>query len=367
MSVEFGHHNDDAKRDRQEQLERFARIARGYERAYHIEDSKVRLVQEQAIANDLQQHVPVLIRGHWRTGKTSTIRSLGTHVFGKNMLCEDISPMMASKPPDEFARNFAYPVAEFLKKQGEKDVDHKALEESSMMPLDALDQYCGAKGVSAVLALDEVVAFDEQPDILQYIADLKRFKNISVALVLHRIGRMEDTFKKVFNGYTTYFMEPLSAPEADLLIEGPLRDTNPKIIFTPEAKKEICALSGNRPWEIHNVCHASIEPPWSGEWVPRLTYTLEDIQALMQNPRASDHPLNTILHNYDKIYNIAFTLQERRLVDKMSKQPEGLASILVKRDLVHPLIELGIIRMNSEAGTYEINGELMRKVFAKEV
>ena len=90
-------------------------ISYKYEPNRAIEDSIVRLEQEEKIYKNLEDNQPVLIRGNWRSGKTSMLKSLKNHKFGKeNSIFIDASTIF-SNSIDEFKSNFGkYQIIEFL-------------------------------------------------------------------------------------------------------------------------------------------------------------------------------------------------------------------------------------------------------------
>ncbi|MDP3769701.1 MAG: hypothetical protein Q8R40_02070 [bacterium] len=96
----------------------FGNVARKYEWAMPISDSIVRLDQEAEIAGELHDGASVLIRGNWRMGKTSMVRSLETHQFGaeSSLFIDAMGEGMGRDVSlEDFKKHFgAYKISRFI-------------------------------------------------------------------------------------------------------------------------------------------------------------------------------------------------------------------------------------------------------------
>lgn len=356
----------------------FGNIAGMYEQAMPIADSVVRLDQEAEIAQKLRNNIPVLIRGNWRMGKTSMVHSLVTHQFGAtNSLFIDA---MGEGPDrdaslDDFRKHFGVStIAEFIAKRefpSAKSQDkfekenqiRKQIKESQKLPFEFLNDYLSEKGEKVFLSLDEVMGFEEQPEKLKYLASLKGLSQVQLAIVLHRIASLEDSFKEIFDGYETRFVRQLTVEEIGTLIRKPLEGTS--ITFTDDAVQKIFEFTGGRPMEVNNVCRALMNQ-FSENKKYRFTYRAEDIEELAGKETGQlEKSFMIAIHNYRRIYTDSMSNEERVITDRLVREGE-IPTSEVSADTIQPLIDTTFVTKDDNKGTYRINGELFRRVVLEE-
>ena len=275
---------------RKEKIDKyFSTVADKYPQAMPVPDSMVRLDQEADIAEKLRSHMPVLIRGNWRMGKTSMVRSLETHQFGAkhSLFIDAMTEYLGEEESlEDFQNHFgADSVVEFIVEREFGDVKPKdrypkedeikqQMTKSRKSPFEFLNEYLAQKDEEMFLSLDEVVGFIKQPEKMKYLASLKDLSQIRLAIVLHRIASFEDSFQEIFVGYETHFVRPLIVEEVGRLVRKPLDGT--KITFTDDAIRRILEFTGGRPMEVNQVCRA-LMTQFSEHKNYRFSYRAEDI------------------------------------------------------------------------------------------
>ncbi|OGN08585.1 MAG: hypothetical protein A2750_03345 [Candidatus Yanofskybacteria bacterium RIFCSPHIGHO2_01_FULL_45_42] len=352
----------------------FGNVARKYEPAMPIPDSIVRLNQEAEIAETLRGDKPVLIRGNWRMGKTSMMRSLETHQFGsENSIIIDAMAESAGKGEslEDFQKHFGvYTIARFIaerelagaeledrfKKENEV---RKQIAESQKSPFEFLNDYLVQRGEKVFLSIDEVIGFAEQPEKLKYLADLKGLSNIQLAIVLHRFASFESSFKEIFDGYETHFVHPLTLEEVGILIRKPLEGT--QITFTDDAIQKIFEFTGGRPMEINNVCRALMDQ-FSEHKNYRFTYRVEDIDALTKKETWQfGESFRVAIDTYKRVYGRSMSDEERAIIDRLIERDEVPVSE-IDAEKIQPLIDTTFIAKDESKGIYRVNGVLFKRV-----
>ncbi len=362
---------------RNERIENYFRnILNQYEEYMPIPDSIVRLDQESAIAKALRSHKPVLIRGNWRIGKTSMLRSLEKHHFGTgNTLFIDVGGenIGQDKPPDELAKQFCLTqIASLIAKRELKttaatnisDITAsiiKQIKNSKKSAFEFLNDYLAKQGQKVFISLDEVMGFTKKPERLSLLASLKGLSNIHLAIALHRLASFDDLFKNVFKGFETYFMRQLTLKEVGLLVRKPLEGT--KISFTDAAIWKIFEFTGGRPMEVNNICHALISQ-FSKPGKYKFTYHAQDIDAFTRkNTFQFEGDFVVAIRNYKTVYELAMSDEERRIINKLVKIGEIPVSE-IDPEIVKPLLDTTFVVKDKSRGTYRINGELFKRVIA---
>ena len=366
--------NDFSENDEEKISDYFNEIAKKYNRMKSADDSLVRLDQEKIIADKLQEHTPILIRGNWRIGKTSMLYSLEKHHFGKeNSIFIDASTYTVSRDSslEDFQKEFgARNVAEFIANKEFKNIEYKEknekekeirkeIKESQKPPLEFLNDYLVSKNEKIFLSLDEVIGFKEQPEKLKYLADLKNLSNIQLAIVLHRIASAEDMFKDIFTGYETYFIKSLSLDETKTLIRKPLEGT--RVNFEDSAIEKIMNFTGGRPMEINDFCWTLMEK-FSENKNHKFTYTAEDIEKLTQKVLSGNYEsFMRELDNYKQVYERSINNEEKEIIDKLAIENEiPISEIDAKK--IQPLIDTTFVKKEEEKGVYKINGDLFKNI-----
>lgn len=314
----------------------FFQVASRYEQAGVVADSIVRQEQEQAIQADLEAGQPVLIRGNWRMGKTSMVFSL--RLVGDEKVWEE--------------------------RNAESKRIAKEIEESGQNAFAYLSEWLKARGETAFIALDEVIAHYEDKEALEYFASLGKLSNLKVALVLHRFHQFEETFAQIFKDFKTHFIKPLTLEETTLLVRTPLAGT--PIEITDEAIARIQEITGGRPMEINNICRQLFFPQdryGRDAEKPKLRHDVPDVEAIMSlsNYELKDNVFSSAISTYKRVYAKSMSDEERTIIDLLIDQgsiPVGtMDSAKIK-----PLVDTTYVRLDEKDQVYRVNGTLFSRV-----
>lgn len=352
------------------------KIADKYEQFMPVEDSFVRLDLEDDIARNLEGHSPVLIRGNPRIGKTSMTMSIAFHKY-KREESLFLTPISQTKESlGDFRRYFGRAevenfIAEIemedkkidLKRRWKKENEIRSeIEKSGKTPFEYLNDYLSRKGKTALLSVDEVVGLRDQPQKLEHIADLRGLNNIRLLVVLHRTHQYEHLFKKIFNGFKTYFVRQLTLEETAELVRKPLKGTS--VTVTDEAVSEIFEFTGGRPMEINNIMMAIFlvdsdyrahKPEISAKDIKKITRA--KVYDLKQDV------FNVACRNYIGIFEDTMSEQEREIIRRLARK-DFIPYSEVDADIIKPLIDTTFVIEDREAGGYHINGVLFKRVIA---
>jgi hypothetical protein len=349
-----------------------------YEQHKPIPDSLVRLDQEAEIAEKLHTNTPVLIRGNWRIGKTSMVKSLATHQFGEeNTIYIDVNDYNKSEDESlvDFQKRFGtHTIANFIAERehadsksididGRKDEIIIQINESQQSPFEFLNDYLGKKDEKVFLSLDEVISYSRQPEIMRYLSSLKDLSQVQLAIVLHRMASDENSFKEIFGGYETYFMRALTMEEVGIIVRKPLEGT--KITFTHDAIQRIFGFTGGRPMEVNNICKALMDEN-SEHKNYRFTYRAEDIDGLTKiETWKLKVPFESAVNTYKHIYSYSLNNEERTIIDRLIKEERGVSVSEINAHTVQSLIDTTFVTKDENNGVYRINGELFKRVLSK--
>ncbi|MDD3284431.1 MAG: hypothetical protein PHZ07_02450 [Patescibacteria group bacterium] len=341
--------------------ELFNSLSYKYEKHRPIEDSIVRLDQEEEIYEDLENNKSILIRGNWRAGKTSMLKSLENHKFGKeNSIFIDVA-VLSSYSLEEFKKIFGkYQIIDFISQKTNQDENkvEEQIKNSGKTPIEYLIQYLEQNSEENIfLEIDEVISLAQKnPEALKYLASLKNVSQIKLAIVLHRFHSFEEDFKKIFDGFETHFVKPLSFDEAKKLVLAPLKDT--PITFSNDAIKKILEFSGGRPYEINNLCHAIMSDN-SESSNQKLNYEKSDIEKAINNYHDLYSDISNVVYNYEAIYLKSLSQEERDIIDLLITKKQIPISDIDKK-IIQPLIDTTFVRLNEKDSVYEINGSFFQ-------
>lgn len=354
--------------------EYFENIVDKYEQRSPISDSVVRLDQEAEIADTLRSNKPVLIRGNWRMGKTSMVRSLEAHQFGsENSIFIDVMGENVGKgvSTEDFRKYFGVDaIAEFIAEKElfgselkdkikREDEIREQIAESQKTSFEFLNDYLAQRGEKVFLSLDEAIGLVEQPEKLKCLADLKGLSNIQLAVVLHRFASVEDQLKAIFQGFETHFVRPLTLEEVGILVRRPLSGT--RVTFTDSAIQKIFEFTGGRPMEINNVCRALMSR-FSKHKNQKFTYNGNDIDTLTKKTTwYLEESFSSAIRNYKQVYTRSMNDEERAIIDRLIKDGEVSVSE-IEAEKVQPLIDTTFVAKDEDRGTYRVNGELFKQV-----
>lgn len=352
----------------------FSKASQEFRNLHARPDSIVRLDQEQAIFEDLEAGMPVLIRGNWRIGKTSMALSLAKKRYQGNALFIDAQGYSGSDETiGDFRRDFgAHDIEQFItdREFEGKDIDFNTqraravelkedMKTQSVTPFEYLDKFLEQRKEKAYVAIDEVIMYASEPDKLRYLENLKDFKNMKLAIVLHRIHKYEQLFGKVFEGFKTHFMRELSEQEIATLVRHPLKDT--QITFTDGAIGELASFSGGRPMEINNLCGTLMNPD-SDDKKLKLVHRASDIQEVASKPLWElKYTFGVAIHTYGRVYSHSMSDSERAIVDELVVKGQ-LPISSVETEKIQPLIDTTFVRKDEKAGIYSLNGNLFKRV-----
>jgi len=267
----------------------------------------------------------------------------------------------------------AYTIAEFIAKKELKDIEledtfekekeiEKQIEKSQRSSLEFLNDYLLEKKEKVFLFLDEVISFAEQPEKMEYLAELKNLNQIQLAIVLHRFAPFENSFRKIFEGYETHFVRQLTIEEVKKLIRTPLENT--KITFADEAIQKIFEFTGGRPMEVNMVCRALMDP-FSEHKNYKFAYHAEDIDNLTKKRIwGLAKSFENAIENYNRVYSRSMSDNERAIIRRLIKEDKVPISE-IDPDIIQPLIDTTFVVKDEGEGVYSINGELFKRVISK--
>lgn len=350
----------------------FDDIATKYEERAPIADSIVRGEQEENIFRDLEDGRSVLVRGYWRTGKTSMLFSLKSHKYSD---CEDLfidaSADYKSRKCDieQFKNRFGiHHVARLLTSceyQGDDHHERNAIEtskkeeimQSGKTPFEYLNDYMFARGSVALVEIDEAIGFADDEEKMSHLASLSRYPALRVLIVLHRISKHEEMIERIFGGFKTHFITPISSEESATLITKPVENTQVK--FTDDAIDELHRFTGGRPMEIQNVCNALMDP-MSEVAKYQAIYDASDIQAVTKD---WDHYefFEVARDTYRRILEYALSEEERKIIEKLAEVGSMQIDEVVDMEAMDNLGRSGLLQVSEDKLSVSVKGELLRK------
>ena len=327
-------------------------------------DSIVRKDQEEEIKKSLLERTPVLVRGAWRIGKTTMIRSITDRDFNSPTSlyidCAGLGELSEGKDKHTkagFISSFEIKLRVFTERFY-PELSHIFQGEEGNL-VERLNESLKNKGVRVVLAFDEVLKYEDKPEILEYINNLKSYSNIDLVLVLHkRLKPIEDMFEKVFRGFKTVFIRQLRIDEVEAIIMRPLKGTN--VVFTEEAIQKICEFTGSRPLEIKYFCHAMFNRNSKLKNIKDV-YGKEDIERLIRNNlEVLKEYFPGAVENYKRIYKSILSPKECKLITTLVRN-KSRAFNETDMPEIQSLMGITLVIKNSD-NTYSLNGELLRRV-----
>ena len=213
------------------------------------------------------------------------------------------------------------------------------------------------------VSLDEVIAFAKKPEILEYIAQLKKYPNIKLAIVLHRYYEFEQQFAKIFKDFETHFVKALTFEEVKLLITKPLKNT--PIKFTAGAIQKIYEITGGRPMEINNICHYLFDPHHGRHESDdkkeyKIIYEESDIDNIIgRDTWELKDIFQSAVDNYRRVYSRSMSKEEKLVIGKLIKEKQ-IPIADIDQATIQPLIDTTFVKKTD--GNYSINGSLFAKV-----
>ena len=354
-------------------------------------ESRVRLDIQGAIARDLKNGRPVIIRGLYQSGKTSLLFSLmNNELKGENYIHIDSSTCL-----DKDSVNFVYPVVTLLVNRDfgfdttknellsilenrareagkdpetaydeyeatERELFNLHLEEiqawktkTGRSELEYLNEFLAAEGETAYLLFDETTRYfqKESTEAINMLESAKSLSNIRSAYVIHyapSLSQEIDTFSK---GVEEYWMRPLKPFETRTVVEEAAEGRN--ISISKKAADRIHALTGGRPFEQR-------------ELISRIFMLHENLR--MIGIRHVEEAATWVMQEDMQRFNLIGGQNLRALSD----EDRALLSLIVKlgpiskkgvlEEDVAPLIKAGVLAEDRDARTYRINGILFENM-----
>ena len=332
-----------------------------------VSESIVRLEQESKIAEDLKKGKSLLIRGNWRQGKSTMLINLIKHLPENSVVINSVDNISQKTTLSELqgSKEFDYNIANSIaNNEIEENDDILELEQkirlqikdSGMSSIDYWNNYLKERGEQGYLFIDEVIAFAEEPEKLKYFADLKEKSNITVATVLHHKGIREDMFDEVFEGYETYYAEPLSLSDFTKLVRGNVKGTSIK--HTDEAIAKLYEITGGRPIELNTIME-KLFSVYSNCHNPRILYRVSDVDVVNFEFPQKYELYENINKNYKKIIEIAVTERQKGVLIQLIDEEVPVDS-LDTRDL-EELLQPGLINVDKNKKVITINGLMFRE------
>ncbi|KKW35261.1 MAG: hypothetical protein UY81_C0047G0003 [Candidatus Giovannonibacteria bacterium GW2011_GWA2_53_7] len=197
---------------------------------------------------------------------------------------------------------------------------------------------------------------------MRFFAELKTRSQIQLAIVLHRFASFENSFKEIFEGFETHFVQPLTVEEVGTLVRKPLEGT--RITFTDDAIQKIVEFTGGRPMEIQNLCQALMDPSSENKH-ERLTYRAEDINELIgKKMRQLMDSFHVAIGNYQKVYDRSMSDAERAIIDSLIEREEIPVSE-IDETTIQPLVDTTFVTKDETKKVYRINGTLFKRVISE--
>lgn len=314
----------------------------------------------KALDDELAAHLTgghhLCIRGFWRIGKTTLMKSVlqracersGGAAFVLDLRDPDRDDGLPTSVDAVLAR-VAAKVNEFLGRVGAKE-----LKADPKKPLEVL----GELAAPLFVGFDELIALTAlgQDGMVTVIdALLTTPRNVKVAVVCHRHRDADALFEQhvmARAGVASLMVPPITDDELVALVHGPSQELG--ISFENEALGVLAELTGNRPWEVLSLCAvlaAGFPKDWKG------TVTAEQIDALVDLDKLGEREEGqALLDNHLRILVTAMSAEERTVMELLSAGKEGE----VTEAALVALQEAGFVNSSDEG--HAINGALIEFV-----
>lgn len=313
------------------------------------DELRARKELDDELAAQLTAGNHVCIRGFWRIGKTTMLKSVLARACersgGAAMFFDLRDPEREdglSQSVEAVLERLTRKVSEFLTRVGAAE-----LKPDPKSPLTVL----GELAAPLFVGLDELISLHALgPEKLVTLLDtlLTTPKNVRVAMVAHRHRDVDALFETAIvqrPGMASAFVPPISDDELVNLVNTPALAEG--ITFTNEALGALAELSGNRPWELVSFCALAamkLKPGFKGEVGPDAIdglMNLDELASVDEGQALVDNALRTLL--------TAMTPAEKTLCELLAVGGEGE----VPEDAIAALEAAGLVSMTDG---YELNG-----------
>lgn len=336
-----------------------------------VENSVIRINQQQSISADLQQGFAVAVRGTRRIGKTSMLKTLVTMDSGIFINTQRYN-YGQEKYADTLLTFGIDDIADFFSRQKENNRStekwkrkaqiKEEMRQANISPFEALNTYVENK-TPILIAIDEVVAIPTK-EFFQFIVNLRQYSNLRIAVDLARVSQYEQMALQIFGDFKEHYIQGLSHSEIEDFLKHIVSDY--QIWFQQGAIKEIGEFSGGRPMEINQVLYELFfnESKTGGA---KSEYDLSDIQQITKAALTRYKPaFSVVTDNYEEEYYRALNDRERNCLQLMLRKgmiPESE----IDPDIVTSLLLLNFIKRDIDTKDLSINGRLFEQVLRERV
>ena len=344
--------------------------------------------QRADIAADINDGIPVLIRGMARSGKTSMLRSLMANELAKgnskrNTMLIDMRFATYTDDHDETVNNIGYEQAldfllkDYMEGTAEYDQEKKKIEEAiadysgkGKTVLEYLNDRLAETGSDIVIFMDEFnnnYVWDQQ-NVNQYLRNVAKLRNIHPVYVVHAATMVEDRIAQEFPDFKQHFVRPLTNEEAETLIRKPLEGTI--FEFTDDAVHHIVQIAGGSAINVRELCQQVLDLDQRAT-NQRFVYNASDVDIAMEslvNNQVSQLRLrlNHFVQGFIRekepgVFNEEF----RGLLQRFAREVEVPVSEIIKPEKVDLMVKVGLVEKDEQKQIYRIRGELAQRALAK--
>lgn len=295
----------------------------------------------------------ICIRGFQRIGKTTMMKGIlqracersGGAAFVLDLRDPDREDGLPQSVEAVLGR-LTTKVNEFLQRVGAKE-----LKADPKKPLEVL----GELAAPLFVGFDELRALTALgPEGMAQVIDtlLTTPRNVKVAVVCNRHRDLDALFESAVvarAGVATVVVPPISDEELVELVQTPAQVLG--VTFENEALGVLAEISGNRPWEIFNLCAllaSRFEKDWKGKVTPAQLDELVNLDVLGETDQG-----RALIENHLQILVTEMSAEERTVMELLSAGKEGEAT----EDALVRLQEGGFIVASDEG--YDVNGALI--------
>ena len=367
--------------DKEAMMKHFRTIDIEYPAAMPVENSVVRIEQQNEILKNLEAGVSVVIEAHKRQGKTSMLKSLGNEWKKRNgtePVFIDMNKEIftyENTSPEEFKNIFGKRYVEkFIRKNFSqiKDEDVKK-EMEGKTPFEALDALAIKEGKQILLEIDELTDLAKKDDgrVQLLTENLKNLKNVNVLVAWHPFDTYAAQAEVAFKDYKKESIKPLNNDDAKKLIERPLKDLGSDVSFSDEAIQKIYDYAGGRPMDMNNFCKCitngnNLKP------IQKMRYERKDIEDFINKNdlyRASSAEVSftAICDDIPKIYKFDLNKEHKDTIDRIMESGGSVSTSEIAEKNATDLVNIGLIKKDEKNNLYKINGELTFSLLKEQI
>jgi hypothetical protein len=360
--------------------EHFSRLEQQFANALPVENSIVRIEQQNEILEQLEAGNIVVIEAYMRQGKTSMLKSLGNawdKKYNQQALFIDSSMMadVCEKPREDFNKEFAlFKISSYIRNNFE-DISRAEIMEDlkDKDPLVYLDELLGKRGKNILLEVDEFTTLLEKNNnnAKEFMDKIKNFKNIKTIIAWHAFDIYADKANDSFKDCIRTPIKPLTIDDTKLFIEDHLKKIGSDVNFSDDAIKRIYDYTGGRPMDT-GFFLAQLTGGSHLEAVKRMKYEKTDIDDFiiknhLELSWKANQAFKATVKNIPDIYNSVLNEKHKNTLTEVVNMGGEVPLSNIEELNANELINLGLIAKNENNNTYKINGELVFNLLKEQI